>query len=764
MSILRDYRSTFQLAGVYAAAGWLAFEIIDEVAARLGMPDAVSTAALVLLLIGLPVVVLTSYVQTAAARRSRMLEAHDRDLDPTLHPELAPARPAPASRLAAVLTWRRAALAGVVMFSLLGLGATGFMTAGHFGVGPLGTLFAQGVLSAEDPILMADFTSERDPALGRTVAEALRIDLVQSGAIRVADATFVQDALQRMQRDAAGGLTADVARVLAEREGLKAFIRGDVSVLGGGYQIATELVAADGAVLQAFRETARDSTELIDAVDRMSNRMRARIGESLSSIRSSEPLSRVTTASVPALRKYSEALQVTRSTGDQLAALALFEQAVALDSTFAMAWLAVGIGLSNMGLRQDDMLTAFRRAWSLRERMPEREQWRATASYETHVSGDERAAVDAYRNLLALEPSNMPARNNLASVLRRLRRNDEAEALLLPVPPESRSGTEWLNLAHAQYDQGRIEAAQAAIEQMKLHRPDHLNLLGLELGYATATGDYAQAERVLAEAPSKYAQNASTRYVASFNRAYLHGLRGEVRAAVRLLNETKEYAQRFDLVELQLAVELQAAAATALVLDDGARALQMVDTALRRNDRSRSPPQAQGHMIIALVAAAAGDAARARAELAAYEQLVPAEDRRTQQSALDATRASIALYGGRPDAALPVLRRLSEEAACVICALPELGRAYEMLGQPDSAIAVYTRYLETPSLARFGSDALWRAAVLFRLGDLHEAAGSRDAALRYYAEFIDLWQSADAELQPRVEAARRRVTALRSAG
>src|SRR5439155_1043738 len=65
--------------------------------------------------------------------------------------------------------------------------------------------------------------------------------------------------------------------------------------------------APDGAVLVALRENARDDGAIIEAVDRLSGKLRERIGESLKTIRASEPLEHVTTGSLEALRKYSQA-------------------------------------------------------------------------------------------------------------------------------------------------------------------------------------------------------------------------------------------------------------------------------------------------------------------------------------------------------------------------------------------------------------------------------------------------------------------------
>jgi len=90
-----------------------------------------------------------------------------------------------------------------------------------------------------------------------------------------------------------------LAREVAIREGIKAVVAGDISPAGRQFIVSASLLTAeDGNVLAAFRETARDSSEVIPAVDKLSKRLRAKIGESLKTIRQSPPLERVTTASL----------------------------------------------------------------------------------------------------------------------------------------------------------------------------------------------------------------------------------------------------------------------------------------------------------------------------------------------------------------------------------------------------------------------------------------------------------------------------------
>jgi hypothetical protein len=99
-----------------------------------------------------------------------------------------------------------------------------------------------------------------------------------------------------------------------------------------------------------------------------------------------------------------------------------------------------------------------------------------------------------------------------------------------------------------------------------------------------------------------------------------------------------------------------------------------------------------------------------------------------------------------------------------------MAQAYEITGEPDSATAMYERYVTTPwvrrVLARRVSspfsciDPYWLPVSYERLGDLYEQRADTAKAILYYGKLIDLWKDADPELQPRVEAARRAIEAL----
>src|SRR5213593_267129 len=463
----------------------------------LGLPDWAFAGAVGLAAAGLPVMLWTGVIE----RRRALAGSTGRA-----------AVPAGVQRW---VTWRRALLGGAAAFGLLGLCTAAYMAMRLLGIGPVGTLVASGVLAQRDRLVLADFENRTaDSTLGPSLTEALRVDLAQSGVIRLLDVATVGQALGRMGRPPSTPLDLAVARELAQREGAKGVVRGQIDPLGRGYVVSAELVgAADGAALVSLRETAQDDGAIIAAVDRLSGKLRERIGESLKTIRASDPLEQVTTRSLEALRKYSQGVRASDA-ADMERAATLLEEAIALDTTFAMAYRKLAVVLSNSGGAQSRITAAATQAFRHRDRLTAFERDLAEAYYYTRVDYDPAKTEAAYRAALEQQPENGVALNNLALVFNGLRRFSEAESLAvrgLAIAP-----TQWalyVNAMQAQIGQGKYADAARTLASLAQRAPGHPLRPFLRAFLASARREYDSAEaetRALAQTARDPTWQAST--------------------------------------------------------------------------------------------------------------------------------------------------------------------------------------------------------------------------------------------------------------
>ncbi len=750
-----------RVLAVYLGGSYALLEVMDIFTDQLGLPDWFFRGALILLLIGLPIVVATAIVQ--GRRRPRVVgePASAVEVADTAGPAEVEARPAAASYQ--WLNWRNAVFGFVGAFAAWGLIVSVYMGSRALGIGPVGSLVAAGVLDERERLIVADFENNTDdPLLGQAAAEAFRIDLSQSTIVTVVDPAYVGQVLRRMQRDQERELDLDLAREVAIREGIKAVVAGDITRVGGGFQLAAQLISAqDGSVLVPFRETASDSTEIIDAIDRLSERMRERIGESLKTIRASEPLDRVTTTSLEALRKYSQAVRVIEQ-GDNERGIVLLEEAAALDSAFAMAYRKLGVTLRNIGRDPVRGMEALTLAFRHRDRLTERERYLTEGSYYWGVAGDNEAARAAYETLLEVNPDDPWAMNNLAILYDEVRDFRRAEQLFTrAIELDSAGALYYGNAIGTQVAQGKFGDAEYTLDRMGELFPGHPNVPMHGTALASSQFDYETAERHVLDLREAQRASPLMQRWASFNLAQLAEVRGRLREAERHILEAMAAAEAEGDAAIYVASAVRVAFHDLWFRGQQEAAVRRVEEALARYPLATMVPAERPYGMLATFYALADRPARSRAYLAEYEAAVgDSTIIANPQDGTEPAKGILALAEGRVDDAIGQLRA-TDIGPCTICVLPILGQAYDQAGATDSVVAVYERYVTTPWLTRLDVGDWFALAVIYeRLGGLYELRGDAEKARLYYGRFVELWEDADPDLQPRVEAARRALERL----
>jgi tetratricopeptide (TPR) repeat protein len=658
------------------------------------------------------------------------------------------------------VSWRRAAIGGIVAVSGFVLLIGGYMVLRAMGIGPAGSLLAAGALEKDEKILVADLTSSSgDTTLGPVVTDAFRTALGQSQSVNVVQAATVRDVLRRMERPVDTPVDFALAREIATREGIKAVIDGSLVGVGGRYVLALRLLSAQtGDPLATFRETANTQSEILPAVDRLAKEVRARIGESLRNVQSAPPLEQVTTPSLDALKKYVQGVR-TVGEGDFSRGVALLEEAVAIDTGFAMAYRKLGVEYGNRGFREKAG-EYYDKAYAHVDRLSDAERYLMLGSYyQLSRRQDAAKSMAAYERLLEIQPNNTAGLNNLSSQLMYLHQHARAESLLVRAIAVGPVATvHYRNLARARFALGQVDSTRAAALACAKAFPNNVDCQAVTgfLLWAIGRRDSAAATWVGLE---NRISDPETRSEYLLGKSDVARTRGRLAEAWRLMDEAIALKRQAGTVGWSVLRDATVASDRAWFFGDGAGALRMLDESLGRTPLRSLPTSEAPYSRVVAAYAYAGHADRAKAVLAEWEM-----QRREHPTTQDSARASrmrgrVALAAGDYEAARAHFR-VEERIGCSVCELALLARTYDLADARDSAIVIYERYLGTRFLDRLEADAEFLAVVHKRLGELYEAKGQRDRALEHYRAFIELWKDADPELQPKVTDARQRVAAL----
>ena len=769
-------RSLWQVLGIYLAGSWVVLQIVDTLAGALGLPEWAASFALFLLIVGLPIVLATAFIQGGLAPAASPVAAgasggateSSGNGPPVAGPAIG--EPADAGGIRGLFTWRRALLGGGAAFAALGVITAGYLFMRAAGIGPAGTLVARGVLEDRSRLIISEFGSETgDSLLARATTEAFRVDLGQSLLIRLVEPAAVASALTLMDRSPEERLTPALARQVAQREGVPALIEGEVNSVGVGYVLSARLVSlSDGVALASDRQNAADSTEILDAIDRLSRRLRERIGESFKTLADEAPLARVTTHDLEALRLYGQAEAAFEQRDDFERAVRLLEDAVARDSAFAMAWRKKGILLSNEGIRREQAVDAITRAYRHRDRLTQRERYITEAAYHTNVQDDHLRGIETYQSLLEIYPEDGTGHNNigvqywLAGDFERALPHFEEAYRLDPASSLLVRNAGWARLVV-----GDVAGATEIADEMLARFPEnrHSHLLPIEI--ATAEGRWEEVRTIGLGELERGASGLLERDVLQAL-AYVDVVEGRLAdAAYRLDAHLAKVAELGDGRAYLLAA-IERAWVRATLTGEVAGELAALNAALDRFPLDDISAVERPYLELAELYASVGRVDDARRMLATFETEGREELQRVRARYMGhAARGELALATGDPEAALEEFRgqvRLgiigSARAVNPKLAFVNIARAHDAAGRPDSARAYYERYLEQRSPFSLTVDAAWLGPVLERLAVIAEAEDDLDAAQDYNARLVELWSEADPEFAPRVANATARIEDL----
>ncbi len=805
-------RSLWQVLSVYLMGSWGGLQVVEVVIENAGLPDWVFPFALILLVIGLPVVLATAIVQEGVSgsghaespevsaasgnRKTDRVGSSSASGEGKASPAGAPpvswggeasragasplsqeGKASPANKSPSrssttdpqdairyrIFTWRNALAGGATAFATLGLVVGGYFMFWSQGIGPMGSLAARGVLSGEDQVVLADFqNSTPDLPLGSVVTEALRIDLASSGAITLAEPNLIRQVLARMQADPSQPLTPELAREVALREGMKAIIEGEVGAAGTGYIFSAILRSAEsGETLASFRRTADSPAGVLRAIDRLSQDIRERAGESLRTIRRAPQLEEVTTTSLEALKRFTEA-EERFDEGDLSAAMDLLEEAIALDSTFAMAYRKLAVTLLNMNLHRHRQVEALEAAFRHRHRLTERERLLTEATYHHVITGDRDAIIRAYEGVLRMNPHDAAALNNLANAYMAMEEFGRAAALYeRAVTGPGTSNTAHSNLVRARLLQGDMAGARKALSEFRAEHPEDPLLAERGHWVHAWAGEWEEAAAYVAMWEARPDLPVVYRVDVSLYRAMLAAAQGRREEVRQYMTQARRRAR----IELGPGLEWLHTlhwAHMELATGEEDRARAILGELEERELFDEVPLSAREYGLAILNHNRVGNATEARRYIRRWQEEVPPElAGRYDEAHRELLESMVGGATANPERTLAAIEIFREHLRCRRCYRVEEAEALEASGHLLEARQVW-RALALNLQHSFPIALLERARAWERVGLLSEELGDAAAAVEAYQRFAELWADADPELQPRVERARERIRALRA--
>lgn len=402
-------------------------------------------------------------------------------------------------------------------------------------------------------------------------------DLLQQNFIEPWPSGAMRDVIRQFGYNEGSNIPLPLKRDVARELHINHFVAGKIERSGSEYVVTVQLYETES--LKLLKERTYRASDPSHLADRISLGLLEDLQiPVLTDSRPDMPISELLTAHPGALRAYSEGVAAYQNRNDYQTAAQLFDQAAALDPTFAAAHLQRYIVAVYSG-RQEQAVPALEAATKHSYRLPERirellkadhymvrqDYARAFAVLEMLAQmypddiqiqqnlmgismsrNDRDGVIAAGRKILELDPTRGEIMLRIAETYEQ--KGDVKSALKeyhaytakYPQEPEG-----YYRIGNLQRNAGARAEAQAAYEKALLLKPDHVfsmtGLAELQRNF----GDFEAAEKTYAQALS-VAQTPRDRDAVLRGLSSLHEFRGQIRKAIELreqaLAETRKYA------------------------------------------------------------------------------------------------------------------------------------------------------------------------------------------------------------------------------
>lgn len=646
-------------------------------------------------------------------------------------PSSTPAQAAPSAKFSRRFLWTAVTLVVIIAVIVL---ASRFYRSGH--------AYA---LGNTDSVLLADFVNKTgDAAFDDTLKQALSISLTQSPFLNILPDRKVTETLRLMGRAPEQPVTGEPALEVCQRAGGKALLLGSIASLGNQYVIGIDAINCQtGAVFAQEQVQASHKEEVLNALGKASAHLRGKLGESLGSIQKFDaPLEQVTTPSFDALKAYSAGWKIRNMKGPA-DSIPYFRHAIELDPNFALAYGTLSTSYQMLG--EDGQGSEFAsKAYSLRDRVTERENFALSAYYYNFVLGDRMRALQNCQLWADSYPRDLTPHMCLFfdnEMIGRIENSLLEGQQCIAAQPDAAPCYADLIVTYAAMN--RLEDAKATYRQAISRGLESSELHMNRYGVAFLEADTTEMDRQLAWASNKPGNAAFALRMQANTEAYC----GRFAKARELTGRAVDAALGSDQKELAARIQIRSALSEVLVgnFTEGHRqATQALNHASFEYLQS----------VAALTEATSGDSDQAEKTANALDKAHPS-DTMLQSFWLPTIRAAIAINRKQPAKALEDLApsapfELGEHNPL----LPTYfrGQAYLAAARGPEAAAEFQKIIDhrgliqnsiLGALARLGLARAWTLQWQTSSGSNADAQAKARTA---YQAFLNLWKDADSDV------------------
>ena len=602
-------------------------------------------------------------------------------------------------------------------------------------------------LTAKDTIVLADFDNRTgDPVFDDTLRHGLSVELQQSPLLTLMPDRRVQETLTLMGQPRDARVTADIAQQICERNASAAVIEGSIARVGSQYVLGLRAKSCTtGNILDQHQTVAERREDVLSALGRIARDFRTRAGESLSTVARDTPPLEATTPSLEALKAYSTGMRTALSSGVAVA-IPLVRRAVEIDPAFAMAYAQLGISYGSDG---ESLLAAesARKAWSLRDRVSEREKFFIDFVYHRQLTGNLERAYEILELWLQTYPrGGQPSPHSLLGGISthgtgRYERAVETSQKEIANDPDFAMA--YANLAGSYLLTSRFTDAEQTLQAAAVRKLELPRMFLIQYIIAMLKGDDAKMDQAIARTKGK----RRAEHWMAHEQALALARAGRLQAARRLSIRALTLALQEGEHEAAATYEAARAMWEAACGNTG-EGTRMAMAALTRSN-GRDVEFAAG-----LALGLAGGHPRMDALAGDLEQRFP-EDTFAKFTYVPVLRGLAALRRGSPD---DIVERLQVALPYELAATALNHSSYYLGGLHSAyvrgealmiarrhaeAVAEYQKILDHPGIV--GADPIGVLAHL-QLGRVFARAGETAKAKAAYEAFLAHWTNADADI------------------